>query len=183
MAPSRQYLRAKARKNCAQSTATCSNTGDSDPAIGKNTSENTEKVAEAEIPVTEPNFPDVAPQSPVVSSPTGTASTASSPGNASDVWDTPETPIQKSIKRTATLTPLTPSSVYDVSVKRECYQRPPKSLFDVDVSKNTNGFSKLLEADAGKALNEYEDEDYFFKPKLIRNMTKEFEKSMFNPKR
>lgn len=128
---------------------------------------------------------DIKSETPLLVSPIGTASTASSPGIGNDIWDSP-VPSNYCLGvtgRNNVLSPLTPLSAHDASLDSTPAPEARKELLAKSVkyeaSRNTVA---TLDTDCGAERNLQidiaQDEDYFFKPqKLIRNLTKELKAS------
>ncbi|KAH7068931.1 meiotically up-regulated gene 113-domain-containing protein [Paraphoma chrysanthemicola] len=124
---------------------------------------------------------DTTLETPILVSPTGTSSTASSPGIANDIWDSPVPPNHylSETRRNNALTPLTPASVHGVSLD---YTPAPKARKALLLKSVEDGAERdeaaTVNADHGAetklSIDSTQNEDYFFKPqKLIRNLTKE----------
>ncbi|KAH7088983.1 T5orf172 domain-containing protein [Paraphoma chrysanthemicola] len=124
---------------------------------------------------------DTTLDTPVLVSPTGTSSTASSPGIADDIWDSPVPPNHylSGTRRNNALTPLTPPSVHGVSLDYTPVPKARKALLPKSVEDGAErDEAATLKVDHGAetkpCIDSAQNEDYFFKPqKLIRNLTKE----------
>ena len=125
------------------------------------------------------------PESPLVVSPTGTASTASSPGTADDIWDSPlpSSHHLSSACSNVALTPLTPQSAHyaspDSTPAPRAYKAFPVKCVEERAAKDA--LANLNASPCAKTnsrIDATQDEDYFSKPqKLIRNLTKQLEAS------
>jgi hypothetical protein len=119
-------------------------------------------------------------QSPPVLSPADSNSTASSPGNTSNIWVSPETPCRQSDRKIKieALTPLTPPTTYSVTAKQKIIFTPLQSLV------NTNTIFQKIEARIARSSDQNVEEDIaghgedeFAPKKLIRGLTAEFQAS------
>jgi hypothetical protein len=122
------------------------------------------------------NAPNPKPGTPLVLSPTGTASTASSPGAINYDWDTPESTdhYRKTTSGDLVSTPLTPPTTCERPAKKRL-MNTIKHVATTGIT-TTSNISPSEEAD--EDVERLQDEDYFFKPKkLIRNLTKELQAS------
>jgi hypothetical protein len=121
--------------------------------------------------------PGIEPKSPLVLSPTDTASTASTPGHGYDIWDLPETPQQCRIE-TGTSTPLTPPTANHMLKKPSRLLRTPlNDEVERVVERRIFGSDNKKYSEKGdKWINPFQHEDYFSKPlKLGRTLTKELQ--------
>jgi hypothetical protein len=128
---------------------------------------------------------EIKSNSPLLLSPTGTVSTASSPGTNDDIWGSPlpSSHHRSSAYSDVTLTPLTPLSACDASPDSTPVSRAYKTSLVECVEEGvardavaTLNASYLAETNL--RIDATQNEDYFFKPpKLIRNLTKELQAS------
>ena len=138
--------------------------------------------------VTEPkSFKEDAPNclhhfelaAPSMSSPTESASAPSSPGAGSDIWDSPETPSNKTVGESAieVFTPLTPPTTYQVSVEHTSITKAHGSLLtdNAVISDEIKALIPYAGDDEDEQRAGIQDEGYFKPKKLIRNLTKELQ--------
>jgi hypothetical protein len=125
------------------------------------------------------------PETPLVLSPTSTASTVSSPGDVNDVWDSPDGTREHSNEtlKSEASSPMTPPTVYNIQDKRNPM---PKEFNVVQASIVKTVARTHIAMQLSTRATRIEDEqpeqlpaeDYFFKPKkLFRNLTKVFQAS------
>ena len=123
-------------------------------------------------------------QGPIVSSPTYSASTASSPGTVSSIWDTPKTPYSQLNSKSTIETPtsFTPPSSYSVTAKQTFILTPSKSLA------STSTIFERIEASIARSLDQGverniagQEQDDFEPKKLTRGLTAEFLASKSDP--
>lgn len=131
------------------------------------------------------DHPVIKSETPLLLSPTGTASTASSPGIGNDVWDSP-LPSSRHLgqyRSNVALTPLTPPSADGASPDSTPAPKARKavSVKSVEEGAARNAVATLHAKYCAKTdlpVDTTLEEDYFFKPqKLIRNLTKELQAS------
>jgi hypothetical protein len=120
-------------------------------------------------------LPNPESETPLILSPTGTASTASTPDASSHVWDTPQSTHQLNAKsQDFVLTPLTPPTTCDRPAKRISIH----AIEHVAATETLTTSNVKLSGEDDRCIEKSQDEDYFFKPKkLIRNLTKELQAS------
>lgn len=128
-------------------------------------------------------------RSPLVLSPTETASAASSPGTTNNIWDSPKTPSRQPVRelKSEVLTPLTPFiplSTQDVSKEQTVVPKLPESPL-TKVVKSTRSFDKetnsIAYSDGAKdePSEATQDEGCHPQKKLFRNLIKEFQASEY----
>jgi hypothetical protein len=131
------------------------------------------------------DHPVFKPETPLLLSPTGTASTASSPGTGNDIWDSP-LPSSRHLgqyRSNVELTPLTPPSADgafpdSTPAPKACKAVSVKSVEEGAAGDAVATLHAEYCAKTDLPVDATLEEDYFFKPqKLIRNMTKEFQAS------
>lgn len=129
-------------------------------------------------------LPVVVPEITLLPSPSGSASTASSPGSDRGVWDSPETPSLRPAQQLGlgSITPLTPPTAYEPSPD-DTPSRKPSGFFSTSNFRGGNIFHQLASrasdqyVEGSLAKNVNQEEKSFQPQKLFRGLTDQFRAS------